>query len=249
MRNTAIHLAAICLAAGGCMQADVAYEPPPAAVTAPPAAAARRPAAPPPAAKRRAEPQASPSPLEGRKLVYRADFTIVVPDISPAMDSALAMAIQMGGYLNRQSGPTIVVRIPAERFHEAVNRLRELGKVSGNIAADDVTERYLDLETRLANAKALAGRLRALLEKTDNLNDALTLERELARVQTDIDRLGGQLRLLTNQTAFATISITFCLEDRRVEPPPAMMRAKLPFAWLGEMGLDRLMRFSSRTIY
>jgi len=186
------------------------------------------------------------SPVEGRKLVYTADFTIVVPEVAGAMDSALKLAREMGGYLGKQSGSTMMIRIPVDQFYETVERLKKLGSMTGNIAADDVTERYLDIETRLANAKALAARLRGLLEKANDLNESLVIERELARVQTEIDRYEGQLRLLANQTAFATISVAFHVEVRHL---PAELRAKLPFAWLHGLGLERLLRFGGKMIY
>jgi len=247
--RTAACLAAFCLAwASGCgsvpafIAADAARTAQAPRGPAESAAAAGAPAV----SEKPADSGQRPSPAAGRKLIYTADFAVVVPDVPKAMDSALKLALDMGGYLASQSGSTMVIRVPADRFYEAVGRLRQLGSMTGSIAAQDVTEGYLDLETRLANAKALAARMRGLLEKAKDIHEAMVIERELARVQTEIDRLEGQLRLLTNQIAYATITLKFHAAVR--ELPPAL-KVKLPFAWLHGLGLERLLRFGGRAVY
>jgi hypothetical protein len=211
------------------------------------AAAARAPAdaaAPPPDT---AAAESEPASLAGRKLIREAEMTLVVEDLSYAMSSAQKLARELDGYLERQRGSTMVIRVPAGAFRSAVARFGGLGSVvKKEIRALDVTERYMDLETRLANAKALAARLRGLLEKATTVKDALLIEKELARVQTDIDRLAGQLKLLASQVTFATITLNF---HGAVRTLPAGLKVKLPFPWLHELGVDRLLRFGGRAVY
>jgi hypothetical protein len=188
-----------------------------------------------------------PPPLtENRKIVYTAGLTLIVPDVTHAMETAVNMAKEMGGYLYRQSGNRVVFRIPAERFESAVNRFSGLGSVADKtITATDVTERYMDLDARLKNARILAERLRKLLANAA-IKEAIEIERELARVQAEIDRLEGQLRLLKTQIAYATISLEFRSAVREL---PAALKVKLPFAWLHGLGLDHLLTFPGGEVY
>jgi hypothetical protein len=249
MRKVPIYLAAACLMLTAGCQAEYKYAPiaaPQAEQPAPRAAPAAARGAPAGGVTSANADAAEVSLTEGRKIVYTADLTLVVGDVEHAMRAAMKIAKEAGGYLDRLKGRGMVIRVPAERFDQAVDKITGLGTVAEkSIAASDVTNRYMDLETRLANAKALAGRLRALLANS-TVKEAIQIEHELARVQTDIDRLEGQLKLLASQTAFATISMEFHGEVRTL--PPAL-KVNLPFAWLHSLGLDRLLQFGGRTVY
>ena len=254
MRKILMCCAAACLAsAAGCVLAQDKYvalesqyrqlEAKTAVAAKPSAPGGRAPVAGAPADKPAA---AEVSLTEGRKIVYTADLVLIVPDVDYGMQAALKMAKEMGGYLQNQSGSRMVIRVPAGRFEQALDRLGGLGTVAQkNISAADVTEKYFDLETRLTNAKALAGRLRALLANA-NVKEAIAIEHELARVQTDIDQLEGQFRLLASRIAHATITIDF---RGAVRTLPPTLKVKLPFAWLHSVGLDRLLHFRSGDVY
>jgi hypothetical protein len=100
--------------------------------------------------------------------------------------------------------------VPAERLDEVVADLRELGRVeSVSLGAEDVTEQYFDLEIRLATQRELEARLRELLRRPSNeLSDLLEIERELARVRTEIDQMEGRKRFWDQQVALSTLSVS-----------------------------------------
>ena len=100
--------------------------------------------------------------------------------------------------------------MPAERFDEAVEGLRPLGKVeSVNITAEDVGEEYVDVEARMTNARRLEARLIDLLaRRTGKLADVLDVEHELARVREEIERYEGRLRYLRSRAAVSTLTLT-----------------------------------------
>jgi uncharacterized protein YjdB len=63
------------------------------------------------------------------------------------------------GQAGRQSG-TITIRVPSERFQEALAALRGVGTLrSETVNTQDVTKEYADLETRLVTKRATADRL------------------------------------------------------------------------------------------
>jgi len=61
----------------------------------------------------------------------------------------------------------------------------------------------------VTNAKQLFERLVTLLAtRTGGLEDALAVERELARVREEIERYGGRMQFLKTRTAVSTLTIT-----------------------------------------
>jgi ABC-type uncharacterized transport system fused permease/ATPase subunit len=187
------------------------------------------------------------SAVATRKLVYRGRFTLVVGEIRHAQDKAQKLAENMGGYLESLEATLMVIRVPAEKFHQAVRSLRNVGSVAQrDVEVVDVTDQYRDTETRLENYKAMAKRLRELVAKAEDVKAALEVERELGRIQTEIDKLEGQLRTLSQQVAFARIHLTFQGVTRYTPPK---IQVKLPIGWLRELGLQRLMRFDGKEIY
>lgn len=184
---------------------------------------------------------------ENRKLVYKGCFTLVVGDITNAQDKTQQLAEQLGGYLQAMYPRTAVIRVPADRFKDAINKLGLIGSVAKRqISVQDVTENYVDLSTRLKNAHALSDRLRKLFDGAKTVKDSLSIERELARVQLEIDKIEGRLKLLSNRISYATLEIEF---EGTLSYTPPQLRVKLPISWLSELGLNNLLRFGGRELY
>ena len=84
-----------------------------------------------------------------------------------------------------------------------------------NVGAQDVSEEFVDLTARVANGQRLEDRLVELLRtRTGKLQDVLTVERELARIREEIERMEGRLRFLKTSAQLSTLSINL------FEPPP-----------------------------
>jgi hypothetical protein len=74
---------------------------------------------------------------------------------------------------------------------------------------EDITTAYFDVGVRIKTQSELERQLVALLARpTNKLSDLLEIERELARVREEIDRLEGRTRLWDNQVALSSLVIT-----------------------------------------
>ena len=103
---------------------------------------------------------------------------------------------------------TLVFKVPPDQFQRALADLGKVGFVlSQDISADDVTERVVDLESRIVTAQASVIRLREFLDDATNLDAIAQLEAELLRRETDLELLRGQLRTLQEQVSLATITL------------------------------------------
>ena len=185
-----------------------------------------------------------PTPLltvvEPRKVVYAGRFNVAVGDVAVSIQTTKALADKLGGYMLRMTTNTIVIRVPSDKFDAAVEAVGRMGMViDKEVTAQDVTDQYFDIEMRLKNAKATQQKLLALLEKSQVVRDTMDIEKELQRITTEIERLQGQLNKLSNEVAFSMLTVLF----NQTSSAPAETQVKLPFYWLGRIGLNELLSF------
>jgi hypothetical protein len=197
----------------------------------------------------KASPAAGPAPEPGAPavatsevrsplLVYSATVTMAVFGLDAALDAVEAVAQARDGYLVRRTDASIVIRVPAAAFQDALSGVGKLGdELHRDVSAEDVTEAYHDLQMRLRNAEVVRQRLEALLAKAANVDDALAVERELSRVTEEIERFKGKLKLYGELVQFSTITVNF--QARGVEH--VNPQTHLPFRWLQELGLSNLL--------
>lgn len=187
--------------------------------------------------------EASPSaerPAErGSVLIYTAELTMAVFEVEPGLGKVEELGRELGGFLARRDNAAITIRVPADRFNEAIRRIAALGDVlHRSISAEDVTDEYRDVEVRLKNARAMRARLEQLLVKADKIDDSIAIERELGRVTGEIERMEGRLKLLRDRAALSTITVAF---RPRTQPSNNPAHFQLPVPWLRELGLVRLL--------
>jgi len=152
-------------------------------------------------------------------LIRTGSASVEVGDLDGAMSQVAQLAASVGGFVAGTSAAagrdqvraaTIEVRIPSARWDEALRGLEPLGRVEAvNVSAADVGEEFTDLGARAANARRLEERLIQLLAtRTGKLDDVLTVERELARVREQIERMEGRMRYLQAHAATSTLSVS-----------------------------------------
>ena len=175
----------------------------------------------------------------GPMLIYTATINLAVFQVAEASKQVETMAREAGGFLARRDDTTIVIRIPAAKFEDTMKRLEKLGDVlHRNVAAEDVTEQFMDAEVRLKNARAVRDRLQQLLEKATKVDDSLAIEKELTRVGTEIETLEGKLKYLRDRAQYSTITVSFQAKQSDTVKASAV---RIPVEWLDQLGLGRLL--------
>ncbi len=123
------------------------------------------------------------------------------------------IAADIGGRVQEWSSQedkwlNMTLRVPEPRLDEAMDRIAKLGKVVGrSLQARDVTEQLIDLEARLKNLRALRDRLRSYLEQATNLSEILEVERELTRVQSEVEALEAKLKILKDRVSMSELVV------------------------------------------
>ena len=149
-----------------------------------------------------------------RMLIWKADLTLQVENVAAAVREATVMTEQQGGFVEKKSdqgdeSACMTLRIPSKKLKTAVSSLECLGKVTHrNLEGEDVTAQYVDVEARLKNKILLRDRLKFHLDKATDVKDIVAIEKELNRVQSDIDSMQGQIKALKGNVDYATIVLS-----------------------------------------
>ncbi len=102
----------------------------------------------------------------------------------------------------------ITIRVPAEKFDFILDEIKNIGKVQSiNISGQDVTEEYIDLESRLRNLEKQEEILLDLMEQSKSVEDSIHVQRELSNVQGDIEVIKGRMNYIDNMVNFSTIEV------------------------------------------
>jgi len=176
-----------------------------------------------------------------RMVVYRAEVWASVDAVGDAVKNIEKLAADLGGRIDSvstQSGAasaTVVLRVPAAKFDEALALLEKIGEITDKrISADDVTEEFRDTTLRLNTQKMILARFEELLKKATDPKERVGILREIERISADIAALEQRLAYLKDQAEFSTITLylTAAVRDavKRYQPSP--------FRWLRSLGPD-----------
>ena len=102
----------------------------------------------------------------------------------------------------------ITIRIPAQNFVNATNALRALGVVRGDTTTtEDVSQEYVDLQSRLRNLHAEQNVLLALFGRAKTIKDTLAVQGQLSNVEGQVEQITGRIKYLDARTLFSTVTV------------------------------------------
>jgi hypothetical protein len=162
-----------------------------------------------------------------RKIIRNATLTLEVSSLDAALERLRKDTASAGGYIASESHRTVAngvrsaevaCRVPVARLDASLRDWRTLGREEAfSLATEDITAQYSDSEVTLRNQQKLETRLLELLNRqTNHLGDLLEIEKEAARVRSEIETLEARKRLWDQQVALASIVVTLH------EPRPAV---------------------------
>jgi hypothetical protein len=158
-----------------------------------------------------------------RKVVRSADLVVAVRFPEEASPEVEHLIQEAGGFVerstaNRESSVWLNCRVPAAQLDPVMDAIAKLGdEEHRSVSAADVTEQYSDLETRLRNNVALRDRLRQLLQRATHVEDILAIEKELTRIQSEIETMQAQFDRLKSHVELSALSVT--LKRKRILGP------------------------------
>ena len=151
-------------------------------------------------------------------IIRTAALTIVTKEFENTRAAMEQVVRKHGGYIAQLSTSgrpgsaqslSATVRIPADKLDAALAELKSLGRIEGEtVTGEEVTQQYVDLVARLANARHTEQRLvQVLQQRTGKVSEVLEVEQEIARVREEIERMDAQRKNLEKQVQFATVNL------------------------------------------
>ncbi|MDQ3131593.1 MAG: DUF4349 domain-containing protein [Acidobacteriota bacterium] len=179
--------------------------------------------------------QTAPTAIE-RKIIRNAELQLEATSPEESQQKITQIAKNAGGFVveSTQSGSDVkattrdvvamTVRVPANKFDETFAEIRKTGTriISETVKGQDVTEEFIDIEARLKTQKALEAQFVEIMKQAKTVEDALNVQRELAEVRGEIEKLEGRKRFLENQASLSTIKI-------RLQTPAAVSAGSTGF--------------------
>ncbi|MFD2942216.1 DUF4349 domain-containing protein [Flavobacterium notoginsengisoli] len=105
----------------------------------------------------------------------------------------------------------LTIKVPSQNFDRFINDVSK--GVSyfevKNISAEDVTEQFIDLTSRLKTKKKLEERYLEILKKANKVSEILEIEEQISTIREEIEAKEGQLKYLESRVSESTITIEF----------------------------------------
>ncbi|MFC0559651.1 DUF4349 domain-containing protein [Halalkalibacter alkalisediminis] len=153
-----------------------------------------------------------------RMVIHHGNILIEVNDYLKARNEIQGKVKSIGGYvvesyyhegIDGQLNGSMIVRVPKGDFQPLLEHLatQQWKVIEQQTSGNDVTEEFVDLESRLKAKRVVEERLLGFMDKADNTENLLKISNELATVQAEIEQMLGRKQYIENQVEFSTVSI------------------------------------------
>jgi hypothetical protein len=171
-----------------------------------------------------------------RKIIKNAEVSVLVEDSDIAVDRLTQVVSDSGGYIvssrvwyqeydkENYKYASITLGIPVDQFEVTMRRVRALGLrvLDENASGEDVTDQFVDLQSRLTNLEATQARIQSFLADAKSVDEALRINQELAQIEAQIEEVKGRMNYLSDRSAFSTITVSISPELPEIEPLPLL---------------------------
>ena len=169
---------------------------------------------------------ATPVLPSGRKLIRNAELSVETKSFDNFRAAVLQKTASLGGYVESSDSGAfstmryehLVLRIPAQSLDDFLTSVAALGTVtSQETSVQDVTDKYIDVKSRLAALETEQETLLALMKKAEKLTDILEIQDRLTEVRGTLESYKAQLQALDSQIDYSCVTMTVN-EVERVTP-------------------------------
>jgi len=161
------------------------------------------------------EKNASDIPL---KIIKEAELGFETSDYAISRKKITEAAAKYKGYISKENEQTnnyrisneIIIRVPNASVELLMNEIASGAKRVDykRMNLTDVTEEFVDLETRLKTKKEVELRYIDILHKAQSIKDILAVEDQLRVIREEIEASEGRLKYLNNRVDLSTLYIS-----------------------------------------
>jgi len=184
-----------------------------------------------------------------RLIIKNGEVELTVEDTDAAINRSLGIITEYRGYVvsNRTwindglKYATLTIGVPADNFEEMLRRLKDLAVTVNNetISGQDVTDEFVDLESRLRNLNATADRIRDFLAQAQDVDQSLKVSNQLSQIEAEVEQVQGRMNYLKERASFSTITLQFAPAIPTPTPTPEPTATPTPEPWTVTKSIDR----------
>lgn len=153
---------------------------------------------------------------ENRKIIRTAYLDAETTEFDETAAAIEKCVAEAGGYIASRSVSMrdgqygeYTCRIPADGYDAFLTAVSGSANITHREeGTEDVTEQYVDIEARLKSLEAQQERLYTLLETAGDLENLIAVQNQLTEVQYQLEAYAGKQRVLQNQVAYATVTVS-----------------------------------------
>ena len=155
---------------------------------------------------------------EERMIAYTVVLELTVKDPADTRDILVEYIKNHQGYIVRETENNIAARIPAEYMDDYLAATKTLGRIDRERrTGTDITDQYRDNVIRLDSLRNIRDRYLAILARANTVSEIISIERELERINTEIELLQGRIRHAEQSASYASITVRY---SERTRPGP-----------------------------
>ena len=173
--------------------------------------------------RRQSEEPKKPTPqVIKKKIIKDGRLGLQVKNVEKAKQHIDSLVKSVGGYYasenlqnsDQSSGYQLTIRIPVISFEKFISSAENgSGKVLfKEITARDVTEEFVDLQTRLASKRNSLARYNEIMKKASSVKDIVEIEEAIRVLQEEIESSEGKLRFLNDCVDYSTLNLSISTE-------------------------------------
>ncbi|MFN8030115.1 MAG: DUF4349 domain-containing protein [Dermatophilaceae bacterium] len=197
--------------------------------------------------------------VDAQKLARTATLSLQVDDVGKATAQVRAINVAAAGYvLSENIGTTgtetderagispttyaaLVISVPTDKLDATLDELQRIGTVLDRRSqTENVTGEYVDVQARVVTMKKSVARIQDLIDKTDDIDQLVKLERELSSRQAELEAIEARLQELDRSTSRSPITINLTTDpsliDSALSNPATGFTGGLKAGWKAFVG-------------
>ena len=154
------------------------------------------------------------------KIIRKVDMDLETKSFDELVSSIETQVYELGGYVeeSRITGRhynsdnlrygVMIIRIPRETVNGFLNNIGSVANIvekAENI--ENVSLKYVDIESQKKSLEIEQERLISLLERTEKMEDIMSLEARLTTVRYELQNLATEIRTIDNLVDYSTITM------------------------------------------
>lgn len=160
--------------------------------------------------------------VQSKKIIRDGRMQIEVASLADTKSLIDTLLNSSGGYYanesfdknDYQSSYSLKIRVPSAKFDTFIKTIESGGGdiLFKEIGARDVTDQFIDLESRLTNKRNYLQRYNELLKQAKSVSEILEIQERIRVLEEEVESTVGRLKYLTDQVDFSTLDLTISLK-------------------------------------